>query len=104
MKRVYLSLLLTCLSIVNVKSQLQVDSIGYVGVGVTDEILEYDEEDSIQSPLSVCTAGIVDAIASFQSTDRLYSLTAYNFRQGQSNGIGVYSVERKILYLFKMRP
>ena len=92
MKRVYLSLLLTCLSIVNVKSQLQVDSIGYVGVGVTDEILEYDEEDSIQSPLSVCTAGIVDAIASFQSTDRQYSLTSYTIRQGYANGTGLWSV------------
>ena len=36
----------------SVYSQLQVDSIGFVGVGVTDEVLEYDDADSIQSPLN----------------------------------------------------
>lgn len=92
MKRLYITSFLFTVCLTNAYSQLQVDSIGYVGVGVTDEILEYDDADSIMSPFSVYTAGIEEAISSFQSTDRQYSITAYTARTGYSNGTGIWSV------------
>lgn len=91
MKKVYLFLLTICVYVTNVYSQLQVDSTGFVGVGITDEILEFDDVDSIQSPLSICTAGRLDATASFQSTDRYYTLCSDNYKTGSSNGIGLFS-------------
>ena len=92
MKRIYLFIFTIFACIANVYSQLQVDSSGYVGVGVTEEILEYDDEDSICSPFSVCTAGYNQSIANIQSTDRQYSLTAYTVRPGQADGVGIWSV------------
>ena len=93
MKRFYLFILAICASIASVYSQLQVDSSGYVGIGITEEILQYDGEDSICSPFAVRTAGINDAIACFQSTDRQYTLTAYTERANQQgNGTAVWGV------------
>ena len=91
MKKIYLFILAICVCVANVYSQLQVDSTGFVGVGITDEILEFDDVDSIQSPLSICTAGLLDATASFQSTDRYYTLRSDNFKKGSANGIGLFS-------------
>ena len=91
MKKISSTLIMLLLCITTVKSQLQVDSTGYVGIGVTEEILEYDDADSIMSPFSVFTAGSIDAIASVQSTDRLYSISTYNIKTGNNEGIGVFS-------------
>ena len=94
MKKFYLFLLAICVCVANVYSQLQVDSTGFVGVGITDELLEYEDDDSILfplSPLSVCTAGVLDATASFQSTDRYYTLRSDNFKKGHANGVGLFS-------------
>lgn len=91
MKRIYLFIFIFCIGIANVYSQLQVDTTGFVGVGITDEILEFDDVDSIQSPLSICTAGRLDATASFQSTDRYYTLCSDNYKTGSANGIGLFS-------------
>lgn len=91
MKRFYLFILAICASIASAYSQLQVDSSGYVGVGITEEILQYDGEDSICSPFVVRTAGDPNAIACFQSTIVRYPLSAYSFQSGNNNGVGVYS-------------
>lgn len=91
MKRIYLFIFIFCIGIANVYSQLQVDTTGFVGVGITDEILEFDDEDSIQSPLSVCTAGWLNATASIESTDRYYTIYSENFKTGSADGIGLYS-------------
>ena len=91
MKRAYLFLFAISVCITTVRSQLQVNYSGTVGVGVTDEILEFDDADSIQSPLSVCTAGWLNATASFESTDRYYTIYSENFKTGSADGIGLYS-------------
>lgn len=91
MKRIYLLIFSICTCLTSVHSQLQVDTTGFVGVGITEEILEFDDADSIQSPLSICTAGRLDATASFQSTDRYYTLCSDNYKTGYSNGIGLFS-------------
>lgn len=93
MKKFYLSFFSLFVYAASIYSQLQVDSSGYVGIGVTEEILEFDEEDSICSPFTVCTAGISDAIANFQNTDRQYTITAYTERLNQQgNGTAVWGV------------
>ena len=79
----------TCLT--NVHSQLQVDSTGHVGIGVTDEILEDEEADSIMSPLSVGTAGYADRFASFLSAGKHYTLFVDNRNTGSADGVGIQS-------------
>ena len=91
MKRAYLFLFAISVCITTVRSQLQVNYSGTVGVGVTDEILEFDDADSIQSPLSVCTAGWLNATASIESTDRYYTIYSENYKTGSADGIGLYS-------------
>ena len=90
-KRAYLFIftIITCLT--NVYSQLQVDSTGYVGIGVTDEILEDEEADSIMSPLSVGTAGYVTELASFSGKNRLYTIFASNRNKSNADGVGIWS-------------
>lgn len=93
MKKLYSLILAICSCVTNAYSQLQVNYSGNVGAGVTDEVLAYDGEDSICSPFVVRTAGISDAIACFQSTDRQYTLTAYTERANQQgNGTAVWGV------------
>lgn len=77
----------------NVKSQLQVDSTGYVGIGITDEVIAFEYDSIIHSPFNVCTVGIPDAIANFQSFDRQYTLTSFTDRGNQSgDGTAIWSV------------
>jgi len=74
MERFNVAILIFLFGIESVYSQLQVDSTGYVGVGVTEEILEDEEADSIMSPFVVCSAGMEDANAYFRNTSRMYSV------------------------------
>lgn len=91
-KRVYLFIFAICTCLTNVYSQLQVDSTGYVGIGVTDEILEDEEADSIMSFFSVCTAGDEDILAFFTNLGRTYSVNVENYQTGNnSNGIALRS-------------
>ena len=57
MKKISSILIMFLLYVTTVKSQLQVDTTGYVGVGVTEEILEDEGADSIMSHLSVLRSG-----------------------------------------------
>ena len=75
----------------SVKSQLRVDSTGYVGVGITDQVIAYELDSVVHSPFNVCTVGIPEAIANFQSTDRQYAITAYTVRKNQYDGTGIWS-------------
>ena len=90
MKKVIFTFALA-VSAVNVNAQLVVDSTGYVGIGVTDEILEDEEEESILSPFSVCTAGQTNAVAAIGNAGKYYSLKLDNFHTGTANGIGLHS-------------
>lgn len=93
MKKVYLFLLTICVYVTNVYSQLQVDSIGYVGVGMTEDVFAYEMDSVIHSPFAVCTVGIPEAIANFQSSDRQYTLTAYTERANQQgNGTAIWGI------------
>lgn len=91
MKKVYLFLLAICVCVANVYSQLQVDSTGYVGIGITDEILEGEEADSIMSTLAVGTAGSVDEFASLYSKNKHYTISVYNTMNRSVDGVGIYS-------------
>ena len=91
MKKFYLFLLAICSCVTNVYSQLQVDSTGYVGIGITDEILEDEEADSIMSTLAVGTVGSVDEFASLYSNDKHYTISAYNRMNRSADGVGIYS-------------
>ncbi len=92
MERVCLTLFLMCAYATSVYSQLEVNYSGKVGVGVTNEILEDEEEDSIMSPFSVCTAGSGSATAAFCNKS-LNTLTLYvgNNHWGNKDGIGLWS-------------
>ena len=93
MKKVYLFLLAICVCVTNVYSQLLVDSTGYVGVGMTEDVFAYEMDSVIHSPFAVCTVGIPEAIANFQSSDRQYTLTACTERANQQgNGTAVWGV------------
>jgi hypothetical protein len=91
MKKIYLFLLAICVCVANVYSQLQVDSTGYVGIGITDEILEDEEADSIMSTLAVGTVGSEDEFASLYSDDKPCTISAYNRMNRSANGVGIYS-------------
>jgi len=93
MKRLYLFVLSVCLCITSVHSQLQVDSAGYVGVGITNAVIAYEGDSIIHSPFAVCTVGVPYAIANFQSSDRQYTLTAYTERANQQgDGTAIWGV------------
>lgn len=90
MKRAYYFLLAICVCVTNVYLQLQVDSTGFVGVGITNAVIAYEGDSIIHSPFTVCTVGIPEAIANFQSVDRQYTLTAYTERANQQgNGTAI---------------
>ena len=91
MKRIYLFIFTICACIANVYSQLQVDSSGYVGVGVTDNILNHENADSIMSPFAFLTAGSINAEAFFMNNNRRYTLRIENNQSGNLRGIGLYS-------------
>ena len=86
MKRTYFTLFLISASIYSAKAQLQVDSTGYVGIGVTDDILEDEEEEAILSPFTVCSAGSEDVTAAIDNAGRHYTLTIHNAQNGNING------------------
>ena len=92
MKRIYLFIFAICTCFTSAKSQLQVDTAGYVGVGLTSQVIAYELDSIVHSPFAVCTVGISDAIANFQSTDRQYVLTAYADRRNNNPGTGIWSV------------
>lgn len=79
------------IGLTNAYSQLQVDSTGYVGIGITDEILEDEGADSIISPLSVGTAGDVYDYASFCGNGRHYTIYAFNHNKHDANCVGIQS-------------
>ena len=83
MKGLFLSLIIFSVCATSVKSQLQVGSSGNVGVGITNDVIAYEGDSIVHSPFAVCTVGIDDAIANFQSIDRQYALTAYTDRTAQ---------------------
>ena len=92
MKRTYFSILVFLFGVTNVYSQLQVDSIGYVGIGITDEMLEDEEADSIMSPFAVLTAGDESMTASFgnSSLHRYYvTLDSENDQNSNYSGIAL---------------
>ena len=91
MKRLYLFVVTICACVTNAYSQLQVDSTGYVGIGITDEILEDEGADSIISPLSVGTAGDVYDYASFCGNGRHYTIYAFNHNKHDANCVGIQS-------------
>lgn len=91
MKRFYLFVVTICACVTSVHSQLQVDSTGYVGVGVTEEILEDEGTDSIMSPFAFLTAGSSNAEAFFMNNNRRNTLQIENYQNGTSRGVGVYS-------------
>lgn len=91
MKKISSTLIMFLLCITTVKSQLQVDTTGYVSIGVTEEILEDEDADSIMSPFSVLTAGSTDAEAFFMNMSRRYTMRIENDQIGTLKGIGVYS-------------
>jgi len=91
MNRICFIVFMSFIGLTNVYSQLQVDSTGYVGIGLTDEILEYEEADSIMSPLSVGTAGDVYDYASFCGNGRHYTIYAFNHNMRDANGVGLQS-------------
>ena len=90
MKRIYFTFLLISLCVYNVKAQLQVDSTGYVGVGVTDEILEDYDEEAILSPFSVCAPGDRYTTAFFFYNNRKRTTTIENYQIGSNNGCGLF--------------
>lgn len=93
MKKNILFLVLFFVCATSVYSQLQVDSIGYVGVGMTEDVFAYEMDSVIHSPFAVCTVGIPEAIANFQSSDRQYTLTAYTERANQQgNGTAIWGI------------
>ena len=91
MKRIYFAILMSFAGVTSVYSQLQVDSTGYVGVGVTEEILEDEDADSIMSPFAFLTAGSSNAEAFFMNMNRRYTLRIENNQLGTSKGVGLYS-------------
>ena len=93
MKRLYLFVVTICACVTNVYSQLQVDSTGNVAVGMTDEVFAYEMDSVVHSPFAVCTVGIPEAIANFQSKDRQYTLTAYTELARQpGDGTAIWAV------------
>ena len=94
MRKISLSLLIFTMCLTSVKSQLRVDSTGYVGVGITDQVIAYELDSVVHSPFNVCTVGIPEAIANFQSTDRQYAITAYTVRENQYDGTGIWSISQ----------
>lgn len=93
MKRLYLFVVTICACVTNVYSQLQVDSTGNVAVGMTDEVFAYEMDSVVHSPFAVCTVGIPEAIANFQSKDRQYTLTAYTeLARQQGDGTAIWAV------------
>ena len=91
MKRIYFAILMAFAGVTSVYSQLQVDSTGYVGVGVTEEILEGEDADSIMSPFAFLTAGSSNAEAFFMNMNRRYTIRIENIQLGTSRGVGLYS-------------
>lgn len=91
MKKISSILIMFLLYVTTVKSQLQVDTTGYVGVGVTEEILEDEGADSIMSHLSVLTAGYTNTAAFFANSEQRYTLIIDNFQSGNKTGKGLYS-------------
>lgn len=91
MKRIYFAILMAFAGVTSVYSQLQVDSTGYVGVGVTEEILEGEDADSIMSPFAFLTAGSSNAEAFFMNMNRRYTIRIENNQLGTSKGVGLYS-------------
>ena len=93
MKRLYLFVVTICACVTNAHSQLQVDSTGNVAVGMTDEVFAYEMDSVVHSPFAVCTVGIPEAIANFQSKDRQYTLTAYTeLARQQGDGTAIWAV------------
>ena len=93
MKRLYLFVVTICACVTNAYSQLQVDSTGNVAVGITDEVFAYEMDSVVHSPFAVCTVGIPEAIANFQSKDRQYTLTAYTeLARQQGDGTAIWAV------------
>ena len=92
MKRVFLTLYAVCVCITSAFSQLQVDTAGYVGIGITNAVIAYELDSIVHSPFAVCTVGIPEAIANFQSTDRQYTITAYADRKNNDHGTGIWSI------------
>jgi hypothetical protein len=91
MKRIYFAILMAFAGVTSVYSQLQVDSTGYVAVGVTEEILEDEDADSIMSPFAFLTAGGSNAEAFFMNNNRRNTLQIENYQNGTSRGAGLYS-------------
>jgi len=91
MERFNVAILIFLFGIESVYSQLQVDSTGYVGVGVTEEILEDEEADSIMSPFVVCSAGMEDANAYFRNTSRMYSVFVESHKSRSGDVVGTQS-------------
>ena len=91
MNRICFIVFMSFIGFTNVYSQLQVDSTGYVGIGITDEILEDEGADSIISPLSVGTAGDVYDYASFCGNGRHYTIYAFNHNKHDANCVGIQS-------------
>ena len=92
MKRIYVFMFVICTFVTSVKSQLQVDSLGYVAVGMTNAVFAYEHDSIVHSPFAVCTVGIDEAVANFQSIDRQYALTAYSDMKDNNPGTGIWSV------------
>ena len=59
MRKIYLFLFLISVCLSSVRSQLQVDTAGYVGVGITSDVIAYELDSIVHSPFAVCTVGIV---------------------------------------------
>ena len=76
MKRVYLFIFAICACITSVYPQLQVDSTGYVGVGITNAVIAYEGDSIVHSPFVVGTVGFNQSNSDFQTTNRHYALTA----------------------------